>query len=76
MDDEGPASTDARFERAVLELLHATQAYVHREHPAPEAPDEETHPRPGALDPAERRLDEAMRDAEKWRAVARAARGW
>ncbi len=76
MDDEGPTSTDARFEKAVLELLHATESYVHREHPALEAPDEEIHPLPNGLDPAERRLDEALKDAEKWRAVAAAAAHW
>ncbi|GEM_PF-4606933 len=76
MEDDGPASTDARFEKAVLELLHATEAYVHREHPALEAPDEEVHLFAGGLDPVERRLDEAIRDVEKWRAVASAFSRW
>jgi hypothetical protein len=76
MADEGPASADARYEKAVLELLHATEAYLRREHPAQESPDEEIHPLPGRLDPIDRRLDEALKDVEKWRTVAAAATRW
>jgi len=53
--------TDARFERAVIEALHAGQDYVR----------EEAEPRL-VEDPIASRVAEAA----KWRVVARAARGW
>ena len=67
MDDE-PTQTDARFDRAVLELLHAGEAYPHSVADAPAPP---TLP-----DPTARRIAESAHDARKWSLVARAARTW
>ena len=64
MDSEAQ-QTDARFERAVLEALHAGEAYVREPADAP-----------SSWDPTERGFAEALHEAFKWRAVAAAARGW
>lgn len=62
---EDRVETDARFERAVIEALHAGESYV-REEAATLPP----------LEPTARRVAESAHDAAKWRIVARAARGW
>lgn len=62
-----PTATDARFDRAVLEALHATDTYL-RDDATPNAP-----PTPELV---ERRIREAAHDAQKWEIVKRAATHW
>lgn len=72
MDEEGPASTPTRFDQAILEALHAHRAYDRRGAEAEEPEDGQGR----AWDPTERGFAEAVHEALKWRAAARAAEGW
>lgn len=67
MDDE-PTFTDVRFERAVLEALHAREPYVHA--------DGDNAAPPALPDPTERRIAESARDVRKWSVIAQVARTW
>lgn len=69
MDGKIPFWTDARFDRAVLEALHADD-FPHQEHPElPDPPDEER-------DPVMRRAVAYEHETRKWAFVRLASRGW
>lgn len=77
MDDDASVATDARFDRAVMERVHADV-----EPPARADvgwlydPDEWLTAHASALDEPERRLEEARHDAQKWGLIGRGVERW
>lgn len=67
-----PDPVKPKLDRAVVELLHAEVEFSKAYGAWLHAPDEEQRERKSELDAWERRIEEAMHEAQKWQAAAKA----